>query len=70
MFCIASWIGIEVYNDTTSKLHGYGNIWFREGSRERMLVMNSMLFLRWAGTSLSSGVRILVSNQEIFIVGP
>ena len=50
---MASWMGMDVYRDTTSRLQGYGN----------------EMFSRCVGTFFSMGSRALVSNHEMHCVG-
>ena len=53
----ASWMGMDVYRDTTSKLQGCGNDLLVVRSPARMHLMSSKLFSRCAGTFLSMGSR-------------
>ena len=68
---MASWIGIDVHQDTTSRLHGYGNVLLLLlRSPSCMLLINSRLFSRCAGIFLSIGSSVLESNHEMRCVGP
>ena len=67
---MASCMGIGVYKDTTSRLHGYGSILLVVRSRAWMHLMSSRLFSRCAGTSFSIGLRVLASSHERRWVGP
>ena len=67
---MASCMGIEVYKDTTSRLHGYGRVLLVVKSPAWMHLMSSRLFLRCAGTSFNMGLRALVSSHERRWVGP
>ena len=67
-FSMASGTGIEGYIEMISKLHKTSP----EGKSEisDIALTNSMLSAKWAGTVDKKGVKILVSNQAIFLVGP
>ena len=67
---MASCIGIEVYKDTTSRLHGYGSVLLLVKSPAWMNLMSSRLFSRCAGTFFSIGLRALASIHEMRWVGP
>ena len=67
---IASCMGIDVYKDTASRLHGYGSVLLVVKSPAWMHLMSSRLFSRCAGTSFSIGLRPLESSHEIRWVGP
>ena len=56
---MASRMGIEVYKDTTSRLHGYASVLLVVKSPAWMNLMSSMLFSRCAGTYFSIGLRAL-----------
>ena len=63
-------IDIEVYNDTTSRLHGYGSVLLVVKSPAWVHLMSSRLFSRCAGTSFNIGLRALASSHEMRWVGP
>ena len=63
-------MGIEVYKDTTSRLHGYGSVLLVVKSPVWMHLMSSRLFSRCVGTSFSIGLRALASSHDIRWVGP
>lgn len=67
---MASCISIEVYKDTTSRLHQYRSILVVVTSPAWMLLKRSRLFSRCGGTSLSIGLRALASSHERRWVGP
>ena len=67
---MASCMGIDVYKDTTSRLHGYGRVLLVVKSPVWMYLISSRLFSRCAGTSFSIGLRALVSSHERRWVGP
>ena len=67
---MASCMAIEVYRDTTSRLHGYGSVLLVVRSPAWMHLMSSRLFSRCAGTSFSIGLRALASSHERRWVGP
>ena len=67
---MASCMGIEVYNDTTSRLHGYGSVLLVVRSPAWMHLMSWRLFSRCAGTSFSISLRALASSHERRWVGP
>ena len=67
---MASCMGIEVYKDTTSRLHGYGDVLMVVKSPTWMHLMSSRLFSGCAGTSFSIGLRALASSHERRWVGP
>jgi len=50
---IASSTGMDVYNETTSRLQGYGCGILVVVFPDSMQLISSRLFSRWAGTSLS-----------------
>ena len=54
---MASCMGIDVYKDTTSRLHGYGRVLLVVKSPAWMHLISSRLFSRCAGTSFSNGLR-------------
>ena len=56
---MASCMGIEVYKDTTSRLHGYGSVFVGGEIAGLDALMSSRLFSRCAGTSFSIGLRAL-----------
>ena len=56
---MASCIGIVVYKDTTSRLHGYGNALFVVRSSAWIHLISSRLFSKWAGTCFGIGLRAL-----------
>ena len=61
---MASCMGIEVYKDTTSRMHGHNNA---------LLVVRSMslrLFFRCAEMFSNIGLRALESSHEMRWVGP
>ena len=60
---ISSCMGIEVYKDITSRLHGCGSILLVVKSPAYMHLMRSRLFSRCGGTSLSIGLRALASSH-------
>ena len=63
-------IDIEVYNDTTSRLHGYGSVLLVMKSPAWVHLMSSRLFSRCAGTSFNIGLRALaVEPGEIGVCG-
>lgn len=66
----ASCIGIRVYRDTTSKLHGYGSSLFVVRSPAWIHLKSSRLLSKWAGTFFSIGLRALARSQEMRWVGP
>ena len=61
MLVMASCIGIVVFRDTTSRLHGYGNALF---------VVRSLADRFLAGTFNSIGLRALGRSHEMRWVGP
>ena len=61
MLVMASCIGIVVFRDTTSRLHGYGNILF---------VVRSLADRFLTGTFNSIGLRALEKSHEMRWVGP
>ena len=70
---MASCMGIEVYRDTTSRLHGYGRVLLVVKSPAWMHLMSSRLFSRCAGTFFSIGLGVSASNYGmgcILISGP
>ena len=67
---MASCMGIDVYKDTTSRLHGYGKVLLVVKSLVWMQLISSRLFSRCAGTSFSIGLRALASSHERRWVGP
>ena len=67
---MASCMGIDVYRDTISRLHGYGRVLSVVKSPAWMHLISSRLFSRCAGTSFSNGLRALASNHERRWVGP
>ena len=67
---MASCMGIEVYRDTTSRLHGYGRVLLVVKSPAWMHLMSSRLFSGCARTFFSIGLRVLVSNHAMRWVGP
>ena len=67
---MASCMGIDVYKDTTSRLHGYGRVLLVVKSPAWMHLMSSRLFSRCAGMSFSNGLRTLASSHERRWVGP
>ena len=67
---MASCMGIDVYKDTTSRLHGYGRVLLVVKSPAWMYLISSRLFSRCAGTSFSKGLRALASSHERRCVGP
>ena len=62
---MASRMGIEVYKDTTWRLHGYGSVLLLVKSPAWMHLMSSRLFYRCAWTFFSIGLRALASNHEM-----
>ena len=62
---MASYMGIEVYRDITSRLH----VLLVVKSPACMHVMSSRLFSRCAGTSFNFGLRAFVSSHEMRWVG-
>ena len=66
---MASCMGIEVYKDTTSRLHGYGSVLLVVRSPVWMHLMSSRLFSRCTRTSFSIGLRALASSHERRWVG-
>ena len=54
---MASCMGIDVYKDTTSRLHGYGRVLLVVKSPAWMYLISSRLFSRCAETSFSRGLR-------------
>ena len=54
---IASCMGIDLYKDTTSRLHGYGKVLLVVKSPVWMHLISSRLFSRCAGTSFSIGFK-------------
>ena len=67
----ANWIGMYVYGDTTSRLHGYGSVMLLLlTSLSCTHLMGSKLFSKCAGMFLSMGSRALESNHEMRCVGP
>ena len=67
---MASCMGIDVYRDTTSRLHGYGRVLLVVKSPAWMHLISSRLFSRCAGTSFSNGLRALARSHERRWVGP
>ena len=67
---MASCMGIEVYKDTTSRLHGYGSVYLLVKSPAWMHLMSSRLFPRCAGTFFSIALNALASNHEMRWAGP
>ena len=67
---MASCMGIDVYKDTTSRLHGYGRVLLVVKSPAWMHLISTRLFSRCAGTSFSNGLRALASSHERRWVGP
>ena len=67
---MTSCMGIEVYKDTTSRLHGYSSVLLVLKSLAWMHLMSSRLFSRCAGTSFSIGLRALASGHEMRWVDP
>ena len=61
---MASCMGIDMYKDTTSRLHGYGRVLLVVKSLAWMHLMSSRLFSRCAGTSFNMGLRALASSHE------
>ena len=62
---MASCMGIEVYKDTTSRLHECGSVLLVVKSPAWMHLMSSRLFSRCAGTSFCIGLRALASSHEM-----
>jgi len=67
---MASCMGIEVYRDTTSRLHEYGSVLLVVKSPAWMHVLSSRLFSRCAGTSFNFGLRAFVGSHEMRWVRP
>ena len=67
---IASCIGIVVYKDTTSRLHGYGNALFVVRSSDWIHLMSWRLFSKWTGTFFSTGLMALARSHEMRWMGP
>ena len=68
---MASCMGIEVYKDTTSRLHGYGNALLVVRSPAWIHLMSSRLFSRCAEMFSNIGLRALESScHEMRWVGP
>ena len=61
---MASCMGIDVYRDTISRLHGYGRVLSDVKSPAWMHLISSRLFSRCAGTSFSNGLRALASSHS------
>ena len=61
---MASCMGIDVYKDITSRLHGYGRVLLVVKSPAWMHLISSRLFSRCAGTSFSNGLRALACSHE------
>ena len=67
---MACCMGIEVYKDTTSRLHGYGNALLVVRSPAWIHLMSSRLFSRCAWTFSNIGLRALANSHEMRWVGP
>ena len=67
---MTAWHGIEVYRATTSRLKGYVYLVFVLVGRFFRLSISWKLCLRCAGMYLRIGLRMFVSSQTIFVVGP
>ena len=63
-------MGIEVYKDTMSRLHGYGNALLVVRSPAWIHLMSSRLFSRCAEMFCNIGLRALESSHEMRWVGP
>ena len=61
---MASCMGIDVYKDTTSRLHGYGRVLLVVKSPAWMPLISSRLFSRCARTSFSNGLRLQHGNRK------